>query len=71
MKLFSKAVRIEEADTSVAGALVSNREIKHGIIKALIVSSRSGPRYLIDRASFSCLFVASGVCLAAWLLLRL
>ena len=42
-----------------------------GVIKALIVSSRSGPRYLSDCAPFFCLLVALGVFLAAWLLLRL
>ena len=45
-------VRIEETGTSPACALVSNRENKRGVIEALVVSSRSGPRYLSDRASF-------------------
>ena len=45
-------VRIEETGTSPACALVSNRENKRGVIEALVVSSRSGPRYLSDRAPF-------------------
>ena len=68
---FDNAVARTNSGTSPAGALVSNREIKRGVIKALIVSSRSGPRYLSDCAPFFCLLVALGVFLAAWLLLRL
>jgi hypothetical protein len=45
-------VRIEESGTSPACALVYNRENKRGVIEALVVSSRSGPRYLSDSAPF-------------------
>ena len=43
---------IEETGISPACALVSNRENKRGVIEALVVCSRSGPRYLSDRAPF-------------------
>ena len=36
-----KRMRAEEAGTSPAGAVVSNRENRRGIIKAFIVPSRS------------------------------
>ena len=68
---FDNAVARTNSGTSPAGALVSNREIKRGVIKALIVSSRSGPTYLSDRAPFVCLLVALGVLFASRLLWRL